>query len=305
MCASEMIEHRKNSWELYGFDYMVDSNYNAWLIEINSSPACDYSTKVTENYVQKALVELLGVVLDVREWEALPKKSRGTKPDTGGWECIYTGHLLDLPVGSFGTDMSLKGEAVKVRGPRPAPIPVATIAPGAGGGGVGGGIASGSNVAGNSYRAAPLLPVGPPSGGVRPTIAKLEHRSASSSSGMTAASAQRGSDSGRPASLQAAGSTSGGALGKQRSNNAENQRNRASHEQQALSAKDEFDDSDGESQECLPSGASVKATRSSNGGAGGGTSSVAKKEPPVKPARAGSNAHVSVPVKVLTLDLGI
>lgn len=46
MCASEMIEHRKNSWELYGFDYMVDSSYNAWLIEINSSPACDYSTKV-------------------------------------------------------------------------------------------------------------------------------------------------------------------------------------------------------------------------------------------------------------------
>lgn len=56
MCASEMIEHRKNSWELYGFDFMVDDEYNAWLIEINSSPACDYSTKVTEVYVQKALV---------------------------------------------------------------------------------------------------------------------------------------------------------------------------------------------------------------------------------------------------------
>ena len=58
MCASEMIEHRKNSWELYGFDYMVDDDYNAWLIEINSSPACDYSTKVTEVYVQKALVRM-------------------------------------------------------------------------------------------------------------------------------------------------------------------------------------------------------------------------------------------------------
>jgi tubulin monoglycylase TTLL3/8 len=46
MCASEMIEHRKNSWELYGFDYMIDDQYNTWLIEINSSPACDYSTKV-------------------------------------------------------------------------------------------------------------------------------------------------------------------------------------------------------------------------------------------------------------------
>ena len=62
MCASEMIEHRKNSWELYGFDYMVDDDYNAWLIEINSSPACDYSTKVTEVYVQKALVSLIYLI---------------------------------------------------------------------------------------------------------------------------------------------------------------------------------------------------------------------------------------------------
>lgn len=27
MCASEAIEHRKNSWELYGFDYMVSYVY--------------------------------------------------------------------------------------------------------------------------------------------------------------------------------------------------------------------------------------------------------------------------------------
>jgi hypothetical protein len=113
MCASEMIEHRKNSWELYGFDFMVDDEYNAWLIEINSSPACDYSTTVTERYVQKALVELLSVVLDVREWETQPKKTRGERPNTGGWECIYQGPLLDMPVGAFGTEMSLKGEAYK------------------------------------------------------------------------------------------------------------------------------------------------------------------------------------------------
>jgi hypothetical protein len=107
MCASEMIEHRKNSWELYGFDFMVDDQFNAWLIEINSSPACDYSTKVTERYVQKALVELLSVVLDVRAYEQMPKKDRGDKgrPDTGGWECIYKGSLLETPASSFGVDM--------------------------------------------------------------------------------------------------------------------------------------------------------------------------------------------------------
>lgn len=123
MCASEMIEHRRNSWELYGFDFMVDDEYNAWLIEINSSPACDYSTKTTERYVQKALVELLSVVLDVREYEETPKKNRGARPDTGGWQCIYQGPLLDMPMGAFGTDMSLKGEAYK-NAPRRAAAPV-------------------------------------------------------------------------------------------------------------------------------------------------------------------------------------
>lgn len=113
MCASECIEHRKNSWELYGFDFMVDDNYNTWLIEINSSPACDYSTPVTERYVQKALVELLKVTLDMREWEAKSKKKRGDKPDTGGWSCIHKGPLLEMPTAAFGADMSLKGDGLK------------------------------------------------------------------------------------------------------------------------------------------------------------------------------------------------
>lgn len=44
--SQDLVEHRKKSWELYGYDFMVDDQYKPWLIEINSSPACDYSTKV-------------------------------------------------------------------------------------------------------------------------------------------------------------------------------------------------------------------------------------------------------------------
>ena len=110
---------------------MVDDQSNAWLIEINSSPACDYSTKTTERYVQKALVEMLSVVLDTREYEK--EKERRSKrkskkkvvdgdeeddddgrPDTGGWERIYKGPLLESAVASFGAEMELKGNAMKV-----------------------------------------------------------------------------------------------------------------------------------------------------------------------------------------------
>eukprot|EP00595_Chromulina_sp_UTEXLB2642_P002158 CAMPEP_0196768464 /NCGR_PEP_ID=MMETSP1095-20130614/42798_1 /TAXON_ID=96789 ORGANISM="Chromulina nebulosa, Strain UTEXLB2642" /NCGR_SAMPLE_ID=MMETSP1095 /ASSEMBLY_ACC=CAM_ASM_000446 /LENGTH=236 /DNA_ID=CAMNT_0042138117 /DNA_START=2845 /DNA_END=3552 /DNA_ORIENTATION=- len=117
MCGSDMIEHRKNSWELYGFDFMIDDNNNTWLIEINSSPACDYSTKITEVYVKKALVELLGVVIDNRKYEQLSKKEKllATKPDFGGWECIYKGNSVDKPIGSLGIDISLKGESLNTK----------------------------------------------------------------------------------------------------------------------------------------------------------------------------------------------
>ena len=51
-CVQDAVTTRKNSFELFGYDIMLDSNANAWLIEVNSSPAMDYSTPVTTELVQ-------------------------------------------------------------------------------------------------------------------------------------------------------------------------------------------------------------------------------------------------------------
>ena len=42
--AQETVEGRKNTHELFGYDFMFDTEFNTWLLEINSSPAMDYST---------------------------------------------------------------------------------------------------------------------------------------------------------------------------------------------------------------------------------------------------------------------
>lgn len=110
--AADTVEPRKNSWELYGLDFMVDEACNAWLIEINSSPACDYSTGVTERFVKKALVEVLQVVFDRRDWAASPKKSRGPQPETGGWECIYLGPVVEAAMGAQGMELLVKGDSL-------------------------------------------------------------------------------------------------------------------------------------------------------------------------------------------------
>ncbi len=58
-----MIENRKNSVELFGYDFMVDENFNVWLIEINSSPAMDYSTVIYEIQIQSVTKRLVKMVM--------------------------------------------------------------------------------------------------------------------------------------------------------------------------------------------------------------------------------------------------
>ena len=37
---TEVFENKSNSFELFGFDFVIDENLKCWLIEANMSPAC-------------------------------------------------------------------------------------------------------------------------------------------------------------------------------------------------------------------------------------------------------------------------
>ena len=50
---------------------MVDDNFSTWLIEVNSSPAMDYSTKVTTRLVKMVLKDTAKVIVD---WSEAPRK---------------------------------------------------------------------------------------------------------------------------------------------------------------------------------------------------------------------------------------
>ena len=41
MCVQDMVDNRKNSFEFYGYDFMVDEELRVWLIEVNSSPSME------------------------------------------------------------------------------------------------------------------------------------------------------------------------------------------------------------------------------------------------------------------------
>lgn len=78
----DMIENRKNSMELYGLDLMVDTDYETYLIEVNSSPSMEHSTPITAKLVQEVSEDVIKVTIDNQNGR---KKVLG---DTGKFTCL-------------------------------------------------------------------------------------------------------------------------------------------------------------------------------------------------------------------------
>ncbi|DBB01698.1 hypothetical protein WJX77_004961 [Trebouxia sp. C0004] len=73
-CATESLQARPNSHELFGYDFVVDQALNVWLIEVNCSPSLEHSTPVTARLCAQMMDDLFKVVVD------LPERRRNRSP---------------------------------------------------------------------------------------------------------------------------------------------------------------------------------------------------------------------------------
>jgi hypothetical protein len=82
LSTQDQVYGRKGSYELIGYDFMLDDQLQPWLIEVNSSPAMDYSTEVTRRLVKMVLEDTVKVMID-------PFKKKSKKK--GLFRLIYDG----------------------------------------------------------------------------------------------------------------------------------------------------------------------------------------------------------------------
>jgi D-alanine-D-alanine ligase-like ATP-grasp enzyme len=55
---------RKNCFELFGLDFMIDTDMNVWLIEVNTNPCLEESSKILEILIPRMLDDLFKLTID-------------------------------------------------------------------------------------------------------------------------------------------------------------------------------------------------------------------------------------------------
>jgi hypothetical protein len=57
--------HRRNfTFELFGYDFILDENFNTWLIEVNTNPCLEESSKLLKDLLPRMIEDMFQLTID-------------------------------------------------------------------------------------------------------------------------------------------------------------------------------------------------------------------------------------------------
>jgi hypothetical protein len=61
---SNQAYHNSNFFELFGYDFMIDEDFNVWLIEVNTNPSLAESAKYLELLIPRMIEDMVKLTID-------------------------------------------------------------------------------------------------------------------------------------------------------------------------------------------------------------------------------------------------
>jgi len=90
LAVQKVMINDKQSFEMYGFDILLDGNYTPWLLEVNASPSLTANT-VADYEMKFGLLDDVMTILDMEEYLS------GTELQIGGFDLLYRDGLRYAP----------------------------------------------------------------------------------------------------------------------------------------------------------------------------------------------------------------
>lgn len=67
-------QKRRGCFELFGYDFILDEDFNTWLIEVNTNPCIEESSKILKVLIPRMLDDMLKLSVDQYFNDFQPKK---------------------------------------------------------------------------------------------------------------------------------------------------------------------------------------------------------------------------------------
>jgi hypothetical protein len=92
--VQDVVKHRKNSFEWFGFDFLIDESLQPWLLEVNISPDMSLATDVLQRVVPLGVTDLMGMYFPENKQAGATSFDAPPLENHPRWSLIFKGKAV-------------------------------------------------------------------------------------------------------------------------------------------------------------------------------------------------------------------